>query len=135
MNYVEKVDEAYDEFQDVYWDFERLIRTTDRLREPDRQLLLIALGELRGLVELLSELPTVDGSGRYIEEDFVVQRIRDATELLREVKSAVLEGNPDGLAEEELDVDVRGNAVAIREELLDVLKRALEKARQEGRGG
>jgi len=135
MNYVEEVDKAYDEFQDVYWDFERLIRTTDRLREPDRQLLLIALGELRGLVELLSELPTVDGSGRYIEEDFVVQRIRDATELLREVKSAILEGNPDGLAEEELDVDVRGYAVAIREELLDVLKRALERARQEGRGG
>jgi len=135
MNYVEEVDKAYDEFQDVYWDLERLIRTTDRLREPDRQLLLIALGELRGLVELLSELPTVDGSGRYIEEDFVVQRIRDATELLREVKSAVLEGNPDGLAEEELDVDVRGNAVAIREELLDALKRALERARQEGRGG
>jgi len=135
MNYVEKVDEAYDEFQDVYWDFERLVRTTDRLREPDRQLLLIALGELRGLVELLSELPTVDGSGRYIEEDFVVQRIRDATELLREVKSAILEGNPDSLAEEELDVDVRGYAVAIREELLDVLKRALERARQEGRGG
>jgi len=135
MNYVEKVDEAYDEFQDVYMDFERLVRTTDRLREPDRHLLLIALGELRDLVELLSELPTVDGSGRYIEEDFVVQRIRDATELLREVKSAILEGNPDSLAEEELDVDVRGYAVAIREELLDVLKRALEKARQEGRGG
>jgi hypothetical protein len=135
MNYVEEVDKAYDEFQDVYMDLERLVRTTDRLREPDRQLLLIALGELRDLVELLSELPTVDGSGRYIEEDFVVQRIRDATELLREVKSAILEGNPDGLAEEELDVDVRGNVVAIREELLDVLKRALEKARQEGRGG
>jgi len=135
VNYVEKVDETYDEFQDVYWDFERLIRSTDRLREDDRQLLLIALGELRGLVELLSELPTVDGSGRYIEEDFVVQRIRDATELLREVKSAILEGNPDSLAEEELDVDVRGYAVAIREELLDVLKRALERARQEGRGG
>jgi len=135
VNYVEEVDKAYDEFQDVYWDFERLIRTTDRLREDDRQLLLIALGELRDLVELLSELPTVDGSGRYIEEDFVVQRIRDATELLREVKSAILEGNPDGLAEEELDVDVMGNAVAIREELLDVLKRALERARQEGRGG
>jgi len=135
MNYVEEVDKAYDEFQDVYMDLERLVRTTDRLREPDRQLLLIALGELRGLVELLSELPTVDGSGRYIEEDFVVQRIRDATELLREVKSAILEGNPDGLAEEELDVDVRGYAVAIREELLDVLKRALERARQEGRGG
>jgi len=135
MNYVEKVNEAYDEFQDVYWDLERLIRTTDRLREPDRQLLLIALGELRDLVELLSELPTVDGSGRYIEEDFVVGRIRDATELLREVKSAILEGNPDGLAEEELDVDVRGNVVAIREELLDALKRALERARQEGRGG
>jgi len=135
MNYVEKVDEAYDEFQDVYWDLERLVRTTDRLREPDRHLLLIALGELSDLVELLSELPTVDGSGRYIEEDFVVQRIRDATELLREVKSAILEGNPDSLAEEELDVDVRGNVVAIREELLDVLKRALERARQEGRGG
>jgi len=135
VNYVEKVDETYDEFQDVYWDFERLIRSTDRLREDDRQLLLIALGELRGLVELLSELPTVDGSGRYIEEDFVVQRIRDATELLREVKSAILEGNPDGLAEEELDVDVRGNVVAIREELLDVLKRALERAKQEKRGG
>jgi hypothetical protein len=128
MNYAEEVDKAYDEFQDVYWDFERLVRTTDRLREDDRQLLLIALGELRGLVELLSELPTVDGSGRYIEEDFVVQRIRDATELLREVKSAVLEGNPDSLAEEELDVDVMGYAVAIREELLDILKRALEKA-------
>ena len=135
MNYVEEVDKAYDEFQDVYWDLERLIRTTDRLREDDRQLLLIALGELRGLVELLSELPTVDGSGRYIEEDFVVGRIRDATELLREVKSAILEGNPYSLAEEELDVDVMGNAVAIREELLDALKRALEKARQEGRGG
>jgi hypothetical protein len=135
VNYKEKVDEAYDEFQDVYRDLERLIRSTDRLREPDRQLLLIALGELKGIVELLSELPTVDGSGRYIEEDFVVQRIRDATELLREVKSAILEGNPDSLAEEELDVDVRGNAVAIREELLDVLKRALERARQEGRGG
>jgi len=135
MNYVEEVDKAYDEFQDVYMDLERLVRTTDRLREPDRHLLLIALGELRDLVELLSELPTVDGSGRYIEEDFVVQRIRDATELLREVKSAILEGNPDGLAEEELDVDVMGNAVAIREELLDVLKRALERARQEGRGG
>jgi len=135
MNYVEEVDKAYDEFQDVYMDLERLVRTTDRLREPDRQLLLIALGELSDVIELLSELPTVDGSGRYIEEDFVVQRIRDASELLREVKSAVLEGNPDGLAEEELDVDVMGNAVAIREELLDVLKRALERARQEGRGG
>ena len=135
MNYVEKVNEAYDEFQDVYWDFERLVRTTDRLREDDRQLLLVALGELRDLVELLSELPTVDGSGRYIEEDFVVQRIRDATKLLREIKGAILEGNPDSLAEEELDVDVMGNVVAIREELLDVLKRALEKARQEGRGG
>jgi hypothetical protein len=134
MNYIEKVDEAYDEFQDVYGDLEMLIRTTDRLRENDRQLLLLALGGLRDLVELLSELPTVDGSGRYIEEDFVVQRIRDATELLREVKGAVLEGNPDSLAEEELDVDVMGNTVAIREELLDVLKRALEKA-QEGRGG
>jgi hypothetical protein len=135
MNYVEEADKAYDEFQDVYWDLERLIRSTDRLREPDRHLLLIALGELRDLVELLSELPTVDGSGRYIEEDFVVGRIRDATELLREVKGAILEGNPDSLAEEELDVDVRGNAVAIREELLDILKRALEKARREGRGG
>jgi len=135
MNYVEKVDKAYDEFQDVYWDFERLIRSTDRLREPDRQLLLIALGELRDLVELLSELPTVDGNGRYIDEDFVVQRIQDATELLREVKSAILEGNPDSLAEEELDVDIRGNVVAIREELLDMLKRVLERAKQEKRGG
>jgi len=135
MNYVEKVDKAYDEFQDVYWDFERLVRTTDRLREPDRHLLLIALGELRDLVELLSELPTVDGNGRYIDEDFVVQRIQDATELLREVKSAILEGNPDSLAEEELDVDIRGNVVAIREELLDMLKRVLERAKQEKRGG
>jgi len=135
MNYVEKVNKAYDEFQDVYWDLERLIRSTDRLREPDRQLLLIALGELRDLVELLSELPTVDGNGRYIDEDFVVQRIQDATELLREVKSAILEGNPDSLAEEELDVDIRGNVVAIREELLDMLKRVLERAKQEKRGG
>jgi len=131
MNYVEEVDKAYDEFQDVYMDLERLVRTTDRLREPDRQLLLIALGELSDVIELLSELPTVDGSGRYIEEDFVVGRIRDASELLREVKGAVLEGNPDGLAEEELDVDVHGYAVYIREELLDALKRALERARQE----
>jgi len=130
MNYVEEVDKAYDEFQDVYWDFERLIRTTDRLREPDRQLLLIALGELRDLVELLSELPTVDGNGRYIDEDFVIGRIQGAAELLREVKSAVVE-DPDGLAEEELDVDVHGYAVYIREELLDALKRALERARQE----
>ena len=130
MNYVEEVDKAYDEFQDVYWDFERLIRTTDRLREPDRQLLLIALGELRDLVELLSELPTVDGNGRYIDEDFVIGRIRDATELLREVKGAILEGNPDSLAEEELDIDIRGYVVYVREELLDMLKRALEKARQ-----
>jgi hypothetical protein len=135
MNYVEEVDKAYDEFQDVYMDLERLIRTTDRLREPDRHLLLIALGELRDLIELLSELPTVDGSGRYIEEDFVVGRIRDAMGLLREVKGAILEGNPDGLAEEELDLDVHGYAVYIREELLDMLKRALERARQEGRGG
>jgi hypothetical protein len=135
MNYVEEVDKAYDEFQDVYMDLERLVRSTDGLREDDRQLLLLALGELRDLVELLSELPIVDGSGRYIEEDFVVGRIRNATELLREVKSAILEGNPDSLAEEELDVDVMGYAVAIREELLDALKRALERARQEGRGG
>ena len=135
MNYIEEVDKAYDEFLDVYLDFERLVKTTDSLREPDRHLLLIALGELRNLAELLSELPTVDSNGRYIDEDFVIGRIRDAAELLREVKGAILEGNPDSLAEEELDVDVRGNVVAIREELLDVLKRALERARQEGRGG
>jgi len=79
-------------------------------------------------VELLSELPTVDGSGKYIEEDFVVGRIRDATELLREIKSAILEGNPDSLAEEELDIDIRGYVVYVREELLDMLKRALERA-------
>jgi len=135
MNYVEKVDEAYDEFQDVYWDLEKLVRSTDRLREDDRQLLLIALGELRDLVELLSELPTVDGSGRYIDEDFVVQRVRDATELLREVKSAILEGNPDSLAEEELDVDVHGHVAYIRDEVIEALRKALERARQEGRGG
>ena len=79
-------------------------------------------------MELLSELPTVDGSGKYIEEDFVVGRIRDATELLREIKSAILEGNPDSLAEEELDIDIRGYVVYVREELLDMLKRALERA-------
>ena len=135
MNYVEKIDEAYDEFQDVYWDIERLVRSTDRLGEDDRQLLLIALGELRDLVELLSELPTVDGSGRYIEEDFVVQRIRIATELLREVKKAILEGNPESLAEEELDVDVQGHVVYIRDEVIEALRKALERARQEGRGG
>jgi hypothetical protein len=135
MNYVEKVDETYDEFQDVYWDIERLVRSTDRLREDDRQLLLIALGELRDLVELLSEMPTIDGSGRYIEEDFVVQRIRIATELLREVKKAVLEGNPESLAEEELDVDVQGHVVYIRDEVIEALRKALERARQEGRGG
>jgi len=135
MNHVEEVDKAYDEFQDVYGDFERLVRTTDRLREDDRQLLLIALGELRNLVELLSELPTVDGNGRYIEEDFVIGRIRGAAELLREVKSAILEGNPDSLAEEELDIDIRGYVVYVREELLDMLKRALERAKQEVGGG
>jgi len=131
MNYAEEVDKAYDEFQDVYGDFERLVRTTDSLREPDRHLLLIALGELRNLVELLSELPTADSNGKYIEEDFVVQRIRDATELLREVKGAILEENPDSLAEEELDIDIRGYVVYVREELLDMLKRALERAKQE----
>jgi hypothetical protein len=135
VNYVEEVDKAYDEFQDAYGGLEKLVRTTVRLREADRHLLLIALGRLYEIVELLSELPTVDSNGKYIEEDFVVQRIRDATELLREVKGAVLEGNPDSLAEEELDVDVHGYAVYIREELLDMLKRALEKARQEGREG
>ena len=128
MNYKEKVDEAYDEFQDVYRDLERLIRSTDRLGEDDRQLLLISLGRLYEIVELLSELPTADGSGRYIEEDFVVRRIRNAAELLREVRNKVAQGTPDSLAEEELDVDVMGYAVAIREELLDILKRALEKA-------
>jgi hypothetical protein len=135
MNYVEEVDKAYDEFQDVYGDLERLVRSTDRLREPDRQLLLIALGELKGIVKLLSELPSVDGNGRYIEEDFMVQRIRDATELLREIRNEIIQGTPDRLAREELDVDVMGYAVAIRKELLDVLKRILERARQEGRGG
>ena len=135
MSYIEKINEVYDEFYDTFRNLEMLVRTTDRLRESDRHLLLITLGKLSDVVELLSELPTIDGSGRYIEEDFVVQRIRDATKLLREIKGAILEGNPDSLAEEELDVDVRGNAVAIREELLDVLKRALERARQEGRGG
>jgi len=128
VNYKEKVDEAYDEFQDVYRDLERLIRSTDRLGEDDRQLLLISLGRLYEIVELLSELPTADGSGRYIEEDFVVRRIRNAAELLREVRNKVAQGTPDSLAEEELDVDVMGYAVAIREELLDILKRALEKA-------
>jgi len=135
MNYVEEVDKAYDEFQDVYWDFERLVRTTDSLREPDRHLLLIALGELRNLVELLSELPTADSNGRYIDEDFVIGRIQGAAELLREVKSAILEGNPDSLAEEELDIDIRGYVVYVREELLDILKRALERTKQEERGG
>ncbi|MFP3320300.1 MAG: hypothetical protein RXO24_07040 [Acidilobus sp.] len=135
MNYVEDVDKAYGEFQDVYWDFERLVKTTDSLREPDRHLLLIALGELRNLVELLSELPTVDGNGRYIDEDFVIGRIRDATELLREVKGTILGGNPDSLADEELDVGVQGYVVYVREELLDMLKRALERVKQEKRGG
>jgi hypothetical protein len=135
MNYVEEVDKAYDEFQDVYWDLERLVRTTDSLREPDRHLLLITLGELKGIVELLSELPTVDSNGRYIDEDFVIGRIRNATELLREVKSTIREGNPDGLAEEELDVGVQGYVVYVREELLDMLKRALERTRQDGRVG
>lgn len=125
MSYVEKVDKAYDEFQDVYMDLERLVRTTDRLREDDRQLLLIALGELRDLVELLSELPTVDNSGRYIDEDFVVERIQNATYLLREVRDIIKQGTPEGLAEEELDVDVNGNAVVIREELLEELRKAL----------
>ena len=117
MSYVEKVDKAYDEFQDAYRNLERLVRTTDRLREDDRQLLLIALGRLYEIVELLSELPTVDDNGRYIDEDFVVQRIRDAAELLREVKGAILEGNPDSLAEEELDIDIRGYVVYVKEEL------------------
>jgi hypothetical protein len=135
MNYIEEVDKAYDEFQDVYWDFERLVRTTDSLREPDRHLLLIALGELWDLAELLSEMPTVDSIDRYIDEDFMIGRIRGATELLREVKSTILEGNPDSLAEEELDVGVQGYVVYVREELLDMLKRALERTRQDGRVG
>jgi len=125
MNYVEKVDKAYDEFYDTYMDLERLTRSTDRLRGDDRQLLLIALGELRDLVELLSELPTVDNSGRYINEDFVVENIQNATYLLREVRDKVKQGTPEGLAEEELDVDVNGYAVIIREELLEELRKAL----------
>ncbi len=46
-----------------------------------RHLLLIALGELRDLVELLSELSIADSNGKYIDEDFMIGRIRDATEL------------------------------------------------------
>ena len=125
MSYVERVDKAYDEFEDVYRDLEALVRTTDRLREDDRQLLLIALGRLYEIVELLSDLPTVDGSGRYIDEDFVVERIQNATYLLREVRDIIKQGTPEGLAEEELDVDVIGNATAIQQELLEELKKAL----------
>jgi hypothetical protein len=125
VSYVERVDKAYDEFEDVYRDLEALVRTTDRLREDDRQLLLIALGRLYEIVELLSDLPTVDGSGRYIDEDFVIERIQNATYLLREVRDIIKQGTPEGLAEEELDVDVIGNATAIQQELLEELKKAL----------
>jgi len=125
MSYVERVGKAYDEFEDVYRDLEALVRTTDRLREDDRQLLLIALGRLYEIVELLSDLPTVDGSGRYIDEDFVIERTQDATYLLREVRDIINQGTPEGLAEEELDVDVIGNATAIQQELLEELKKAL----------
>jgi hypothetical protein len=135
MSYIEKINEVYDEFYDTFRNLEMLVRTTDRLRESDRHLLLITLGKLSDVVELLSELPTIDGSGRYIEEDFVVGRIRDATELLREVRDEITQGTPDGLAEEELDVDVHGHVMYIREELLDMLKRVLERARQEGASG
>ena len=125
MSYVERVDKAYDEFEDVYRNLEALVRTTDRLREDDRQLLLIALGRLYEIVELLSDLPTVDGSGRYIDEDFVIERIQNATYLLREVRDIINQGTPEGLAEEELDVDVIGNATVIQQELLEELKKAL----------
>jgi hypothetical protein len=125
VSYVERVDKAYDEFEDVYRDLEALVRTTDRLREDDRQLLLIALGRLYEIVELLSDLPTVDGSGRYIDEDFVIERTQNATYLLREVRDIIKQGTPEGLAEEELDVDVIGNATAIQQELLEELKKAL----------
>jgi len=125
VSYVERVDGAYDEFEDVYRDLEALVRTTDRLREDDRQLLLVALGRLYEIVELLSDLPTVDGSGRYIDEDFVVERIQNATYLLREVRDVINQGTPEGLAEDELDVDVIGSATAIQQELLEELKRTL----------
>ncbi len=48
------------------------------------------------------------------------------------VRSVILGGNPDSLAEEELDIDIRGYVVYVREKLLDLLKRALERAKQKG---
>ena len=45
--------------------------SADRLKDRDKYLLLVSLGKLYDVVELLSELPTIDGGGRYIEESFV----------------------------------------------------------------
>jgi hypothetical protein len=91
VNYVEEVDKVYDEFQDAYRNLERLIRTTDRLREPDRHLLLIALGELRDVMELLTYVLRLEGSQK-TKGDIVAEALRkyieDSPELRKEVERA-----------------------------------------------
>ncbi|MFP3319869.1 MAG: hypothetical protein RXO24_04855 [Acidilobus sp.] len=133
MGYAEKVEEAYDEYRDVDRDFEEFIASTDRLRDVDKFPLLVSLGELYDIVTLLIELSTVDESGRYIEEDFVIERIQDATDFLMRIWDAVLQGDPDTLAEEDLHVDVDQYATNLRGEVIEALRKALERARQEAK--
>ena len=131
VGYAEKVEEAYDEYRDVDRDFEEFIASTDRLRDVDKFPLLVSLGELYDIVTLLVELPTIDESGRYIEEDFVIRKIRGATEFLRRIWDAVLQGDPDTLAEEDLYADVDDYVANLRGEVIEALRKALERARQE----
>ncbi|MFP3320027.1 MAG: hypothetical protein RXO24_05650 [Acidilobus sp.] len=131
MGYAEKVEEAYDEYRDVDRDFEEFIASTDRLRDVDKFPLLVSLGELYDIVTLLIELSTVDESGRYIEEDFVIGKIQDATDFLMRIWDAVLQGDPDTLAEEDLHADVDQYAANLRGEVIEALRKALERARQE----
>ena len=131
VGYAEKVEEAYDEYRDVDRDFEEFIASTDRLRDVDKFPLLVSLGELYDIVTLLVELSTIDESGRYIEEDFVTRKIRGATDFLMRIWDAVLQGDPDALAEELLHADVDQYAANLRGEVIEAIRKALERARQE----
>ncbi len=133
VGYAEKVEEAYDEYRDVDRDFEEFIASTDRLRDVDKFPLLVSLGELYDIVTLLVELSTVDEIGRYIEEDFVIRKIRGAADFLMRIWDAVLEGDPDTLAEELLHADVDQYAANLRGEVIEALRKALERARQEAK--
>jgi len=134
VSYAEKVKEAYDEYRDVDRDFEEFIASTDRLRDFDKFPLLVSLGELYDIVTLLVELSTDDEIGRYIEEDFVIRKIRGATDFLMRIWDAVLQGDPDTLAEELLHADVDQYAANLRGEVSRGAQEGLREGQTGGEG-